>query len=225
MPRRREMSWVKSQKLWRKWAFDPTVGKSRWFTVSPRQLRIKYGCTLEECPDGKEGSWVLANRWWQEKEIELATAGKPSPRPLTNQEQIAFANAGIPPEEWEQQARELDKRGTISKVVNASLSMLVRQLVKQGTLSSEVASLITDAQAQRLENAGRALRLEESHAPDNSLARLAQRWLDLQADRVRAGGKTARAAELHRLQLSYFITFMDEQTGGSATVADINEER
>jgi integrase len=144
---------------------------------------------------------------------------------LTGREQIAFANAGIPPEEWEQQAREWDSRGTTSKVVNASLDMLVRQLVKQGTLPPEIAALITDAQAQRLEQAGRTLRLEETAAPDNSLARLAQRWLDLQADRVRAGGKTARAAELHRLQLSYFIPFMDEQAGGQSGVADINEER
>jgi integrase len=214
------MSWVKSQKLWRKWAYDPVSGKHKWFTVSPRQLRAKYGRTLEECPDDKEGSWPLANLWWQEKEFELAAAGKPPPRPLADRERIAFANAGIPPEEWEKQAREWDGRGTTSKVVNASLAMLASHLLKEGSLPPEVAAIVSAAGGQQLEEAGKVFRGESPTPSDRSVRTFSEKWLKHQQAQVAAGQMTAARAANNRTCLEHFLAFL-----GEADISTIDAER
>lgn len=60
MARKYLMTWVGSQRRWTKWR------KGTTYSVSVKQLRTLFGCA-----EGKDGSWLAANAWWEAKEAEL----------------------------------------------------------------------------------------------------------------------------------------------------------
>src|SRR4051794_22408462 len=70
MPARYEMSWEPKQRLWRK------MRKSQVFTVSCKQLSEWCG---KYVPETKEGSYQVANAWWEAKQAEID--GRQAPHP------------------------------------------------------------------------------------------------------------------------------------------------
>src|SRR6516164_2428094 len=105
------MTWVPSRRGWMK----EYQGKK--YAVSCSQLTERFGLPVLET---KEGSYSLANRWWQEKKESINAANRPAVRPLLPLEDLAAASQG--------DVRAFDDPWA---VVNVLFAQATRQLAEQ----------------------------------------------------------------------------------------------
>jgi integrase len=209
------MTWEAPKLRWRKLFHDEL------YTVSCKQLR-EQGYAVEA--DTKEGSLGAANLWWVRKESQIRLGEQPPPRPLSEVEKLVLASQCKDPATWEDEARKMDAAGITPAEMARLFAKVVQRIITERQPAGDCLKQHLPDRVKQLEHAAALAHGQAEPAPDTSLARIAERWNGLQSDRVGAGGKTARAAELHRLQLSYFIAFMDEKAGRQSGVADVNEE-
>jgi integrase len=177
MPVPERMSWVKSQRLWRKWY------QGKWYTVSPRQLRAYFNDPT--IPDDKDGSKIKANLWWDRKEFELQAATCPVPRPISTKEELALAYKCLPREEWEPFLRRLDAAGVAADTINQVHAELIRVHAIEGeAVKPCTKELLAPAAIQHLDGLVALAGGQQPAVPNNSLRSLSEKYLQEQRGRV-----------------------------------------
>jgi integrase len=215
MPRRKDMTWVPSRRLWRK------VYHGKTYTVSCRQL-VEQGYSL--MAETKEGSYLAANLWWSKKEHQIETERKAAERPLSPLEQVAVAYGGLAPDKVAATLQEWEVAGLdVEEVLRNTVARFLTEHVLDGEpLPLHLAQNLAPARARQLEESVKGLRGEPASAPDKTLKAHAERWLQRRQEQsTRIGKPTASRVALDRACLTYFVAFL----GPDSDVASIDADK
>jgi integrase len=236
MARPELMTWIPGRRGWMK------EYKGKKYAVSCRQLGA---------PETKEASRQQANAWWTAKKAELdarprakaqvslediavAVLGKKQGETLELRDMLRLLRVRNAEREREEERREkarelyeIDElppeepdagRRELSKYVALQL---VEYLLEEGTIPEEVARHLPASRVAQLEGSVKGLRGESDAPPERTVKAQFDRWVETQQARVRAGSLSPDHADVRRVCLGYFASFLGE----SADVAVVNAER
>jgi integrase len=218
MPRNPDMTWVPSNRLWRK------VYRGKVYAISCRQLR-QQGYAVSE--DTKTGSYLAANLWWSRKEDEIEAAQRPPAPFYTGPEQWAWPYVPFAMNDWEEFITGLGlpkeaEEQHLHEYAQAIVKLFFQQHILEGRpLPEHMAQLLPPARAQQLLDGVKALRGEPAATPDKTLKAHAEAWLQRQQALVNAGQMTAARAANNRTCLAHFSTFL----GLDSDVAGIDADK
>jgi integrase len=190
MPTPELMSWVPSQKLWRKRYTDPkwfaglpVSRKYKWFTRSPRQLSDQFG---ESVPETREGSARKANLAWQLFEHELFMARQPKPVQATPREERVLVEEECKTGEAALDfLRDLEAKGIRQETINLLYrEMVERRLIRGEAQKSCVRDVVGEEEAARLDRPFQEIRGDSAQAIQMTIKEAVDQYLGLQRGRV-----------------------------------------